>query len=132
VSITARVVAVAAGIALTLTTTTAVHGTPTASAMPAATANAAPARLGSESVLKDPPCNRGEVCLYFHNALVTKIPPVSPGDCFSLNRSYDYIRNLSDVAQRAWSGNFCEGVSVTVIPGTSTHLSFYWSVGGWP
>ncbi|TDC44365.1 hypothetical protein E1281_34235 [Actinomadura sp. KC345] len=83
-------------------------------------------------VLKDPPCNRGEVCLYRSNQLLTKIPPVRPGECKSVNRSYDYIRNLSDVSQRAWSGNYCEGASTLVIPGQSTYVNFKWSVGGWP
>jgi hypothetical protein len=98
--------------------------------MTTATTNVTPASQAAAPVPKDPPCNRGEVCLYYKNRLQTKIDPVRSGDCFSLNRSYDYIRNLSDIAQRAWSGNVCEGDNILIIPGTSRSVPFYWSVGG--
>lgn len=106
-----RTLALSAGIVLASTTAAAAHAAP---------------------VLKDPPCNRGEVCIYRGSQLITKINPVNPGDCKESPIYYTRILNRSDVAQRAWTGEWCYGTNQVILPGADVRVSANWSVGGWP
>lgn len=128
-AITARkALSLAAGIALATTIAATAQAAPTATTMNPETAKTAVAKQAAAPI-PDPPCNRGEVCLY-NNGLITKISPVSSGNCFSVNRPYTYIKNLSNIAQRAWTGEVCYGHDILIIPGQSRYVDASLSVGG--
>ncbi|MET7279315.1 hypothetical protein ABZS29_13860 [Kribbella sp. NPDC005582] len=77
----------------------------------------------------DPPCYSGEVCTYYHGALVSKNVPQYPGQCHYVSHEFDFVRNNSGIQQTAYSGTNCTGRSVWIGSNQSAGVNLFWSIG---
>ncbi|MFK4088409.1 hypothetical protein ACI2LF_30120 [Kribbella sp. NPDC020789] len=78
----------------------------------------------------DPPCYSGEVCVYYHGSLISKINPVWPGWCTTISHEFDFVRNLSDKDQVAYSGTNCTNRSQFIPAKGSASMNYFWGISG--
>jgi len=77
-----------------------------------------------------PPCYSGEVCVYYHGGLISKFPPIPAGWCTTISHEFDFVRNMSDRNQTAWSGTNCTNRSQFVPAKGSASVNLFWGIGG--